>query len=113
MIFLNKNFSFLNKNKMKNKSAQELYSDYKELQNKLTLLDNKISERVVFLCAKYPEATITTISGVDIKANTLNNFDDIIKSYPVERRIMFIENIEEWLKNQNKYKQLSLFDNIK
>jgi hypothetical protein len=94
-----------------NKTGQELYSEYKSLQKKVDGLDKKITERLLFLSKKYPEAIIGNINGVDIKAQTITDYRNVIQThYNVKARITYIINIEKWLKTQNPYKQLSLFD---
>jgi len=95
-----------------NKSAQELYSEYKSLQKQVDGLDKRITERLLFLSKKHPEAIIDNIGGTEIKAKAITEYSEVIETYSVKTRINYLSAIESWLKNQNPNKQLSLFDNL-
>ncbi|MFW6246812.1 MAG: hypothetical protein ACOC22_01405 [bacterium] len=97
---------------MTNKSAQELYSEYENLQKQIDGLDKRITERLLFLSKKHPEAIVNNIGGVEIYAKAITEYSEVIGTYSIEKRTMFIQNIENWLKDKHPYKQLSMFDSF-
>ncbi len=79
------------------KSADDYAKDYKDLNKELLALENRISERLLFLCKQNPDVpvVITCPTAKNFyKAKSLGN-KFYIETLPVKTRIDFIRIIEE------------------
>ncbi len=79
------------------KSADDYAKDHKELTDKTIALENRISERLLFLCQQYPDIPVVVTCPTAksfYKAKSLGN-KFYIETLPVKTRIDFIRIIEE------------------
>jgi hypothetical protein len=81
------------------KAADDYANEYIKIQNNLTALENRVSERLFFLCKKYPDVPVVMLyfnSKTFYKAKSLGN-KYYIETLPVKTRIDYIRIIENHL----------------
>jgi len=100
------------KNTIMRKTAQDLRNDLKKAQGKIVRVNNDINDVLYKLAKNNPKATFNTISNVNVHAQRIVDFWEIIKNHEVDDKLNYIENIEKWLQEQYPYKQLSFFDDV-
>lgn len=95
---------------MEIKSSKELRSGYKKAQAKVTSTENDVTNTLLFLSEKYPDAPVQYLSlnrEEFYSAKSLNN-KFYVETLPVQTRIQYIEMIETYI-GETVAKQLKLF----
>lgn len=96
------------------KTSKDLLKEYNEALASVVSVENRITEKLLFLCKKYPEAPIqyNSISREDYyMARSINN-RFFIETLPVQTRVQYMEMIETYLSNKVAV-QLDLFEEKK
>ncbi len=89
-------------------TGQDYLKEYNDLKHSLLSLDSHITERLMFLSTKFPEAIIINHRVDPIKAKCLTK--GWVERESVENRILYIQNIEKWNSDQEKIKQLKIIE---
>jgi len=91
------------------KTGKDYTKEYKDLLEKRSSLQAKVSVRLLELCKQHPDAIISRMGDTDIKAKSIGS-PQYISTIELVAQIMCIEKIEDWLANQSPYKQGKLFN---
>lgn len=90
------------------KSADKLAENYSKIVLAKEELENKISEKLLTLCIKYPEVPVVITclaSGACYRAKSMAN-KFYIETLPVKTRVDYIRIIENYISSDN-FKQSS------
>lgn len=90
-------------------TGKDYKKEYKDLLEKKSSLQARVSARLLELCKQYPDAVITKKEDTEIKAKSIG-YSNYINTIELVAQIMCIEKIEDWLANQSPYKQGKLFN---
>lgn len=90
------------------KTANDLRNIHERLKNDMVRFEVYLDERLYQLTTMHPVAVITQQKGIDIKAKSISNKNQI-SLFTIEQKFNYIEAIETYILSQNKYVQGKLF----
>lgn len=88
-------------------SGKDYRLELNVLKTKQRSLETHVNSRVVELVKIHPNAIIDRVNHTDIKASSLN--PSYLEAQSVEKKIHYIEVIEKWSSEQEKFTQGDLF----
>lgn len=89
------------------KTGKDYRKENLELMIKQNALKAQVSARLLELCQQHPDAIISKMGDVDIKAKSIGS-PQYISTIEVVAQIMCIEKIEAWLEEQHPHKQTTI-----
>jgi hypothetical protein len=92
----------------KRMTGQDYLKKYNDLKLSLSSLDSHITERLMFLSKQFPEAIIINYRDDPIKAKCLTK--GWVERESIENRILYIQNIEKWNREQENIIQLKIVE---
>ena len=96
-----------------NKTAKELKEDLNKAKNQLLGVYNRIDDRLLKLAKTHPQAVFSIVGSTKYKAQVIVDTWAIVKDHDTQSKLNYIENIENWIKEQNPTVQLNMFDDEK
>jgi hypothetical protein len=98
----------------KRKTAADYRLEYLGLQKDLESLEERIADRLIDLCKRFPDAPIKKDIkfGGTVSAKSIVSSRNWILCQPVSTLLVYIEAIEDYLKSKEVYVQGKLFAEI-
>lgn len=91
------------------KTAQDLRADLSKAHDQIIKVNNQINDRLQKLCKAHPDASVSISTKGVIKASSITVMWEIIKDYDTDTKLNYIQSIEDWIVEQNKYVQTKMF----
>jgi len=98
----------INSKNMKRKTSKDYRKEYNDLTNGMKSLEAHLTERLLQLAASYPDAVIEKRFDIEIKAGSSLGNRSYVVCMSIEKKIKYIEIIENWLSDQNPVKQKTI-----
>ena len=90
------------------RTSQDLREDLNKAKNQLLKAYNRIDDRLIKLAKTHPQAVFSIVGSTKYKAQVIVDTWHIVKDHDAQSKLKYIENIENWIKEQNPTIQLKL-----